>query len=321
MKKLLLLIIVAAIGFVALKVNQPYAGFTEPVLIEFPRGTSSKTMATHFSEKGVVENPLWFTVARALRFGKTLQAGEYEFDKSATPLQIVDRLIKGDVHYYQVVIPEGSNIFDIARIAGQAGIGSEEGFLNLIREKEGFLFPAVYRYTKGTTAEQLVKQMESRFQRAWKEAGGTEGQNQKAIVTLASLIEKEAKIPSERTTIASVYQNRLDRNMKLDCDPTVIYAALLIGKYRGTIYRSDLDRESPYNTYRVVGLPPGPIANPGLESLKAALNPAKTDYIFFVAYGDGSGRHVFSKTMGEHNRAVEEYRRGLQAQKAASSAQ
>ncbi len=219
-----------------------------------------------------------------------------------------------------MTFPEGSNIFDIARIASQTGVASEEKILELVQGKEGFLFPAVYRYTRGTTINQLIQQMEARFHLAWKEAGGKDQHNQKALVTLASLIEKEAKVPDERATIASVYQNRLDRNMRLDCDPTVIYAALLIGKYRGTIYRSDLDRESPYNTYRVTGLPPGPIANPGLDSLKAALNPAKTDYLFFVAFPDGSGRHAFSSTMGEHNRAVEEYRKGIQAQKTQSTA-
>ncbi len=323
MKKLFFLfflLILAALGLVGFKLNQPYAGFSDPILVEFPRGTSTRGIAQNLEQKGVVEHSLLFMAARTLRYGKSLQAGEYEFKRPATPLEIIDRLIKGDIHYYQVVFPEGSNIFDVAKIASQIGMGEEQEILNLIREKEGFLFPAVYRYTRGTTIQQLIRQMESRFEQAWKEAGGKSEHNRKAIVTLASLIEKEARVPDERATIASVYQNRLDKNMRLDCDPTVIYAALLIGKYRGTIYRSDLDRESPYNTYRVTGLPPGPIANPGLESLKAALSPAQTDYLFFVAFPDGSGRHAFSRTIGEHNRAVEEYRRGLQEQKTKATA-
>lgn len=319
MKKILLLVVLAAIGFVAYQLTQPYAGFTSPVLIDLPRGTSTKTMANELTSQGVVQNPLWFMVARAVRFGKPLQAGEYEFTQPASPLHIVDRLIRGDVHYYEVVIPEGSNTFDIAKLVAQAGVGPEEVFLKEVAGKEGFLFPAVYRFTKGATPHQLAQQMETRFQRAWTEAvGGRKDVDQKAIVTLASLVEKEAKVPDERTTIASVYQNRLDRGIKLDCDPTVIYAALLEGKYRGTIYRSDLDRDSPYNTYRRTGLPPGPIASPGMASLKAALQPAKTDFIFFVAKPDGSGRHSFSKTSGEHNKAVDEYRRG-QAHTAQSS--
>lgn len=314
MKKLFLLIIIAAAGFGFFKLNQPYSGFTSPVLVEFPRGTSSQAIANELASKGIVENPVWFLAARAMRFGKRLQAGEYEFDKPATPLQIVDKLIRGDVHYYEVVIPEGSNIFDVAHLMAQAGVGTKESFLNEVRDKEGFLFPATYRFTKGATPKQLVRQMDARFKRAWTEAGAPASANQKELITLASLVEKEAKVPDERTRIASVYSNRLDRGMKLDCDPTVIYAALLEGKYKGTIYRSDLDRESPYNTYRVTGLPPGPIANPGLESLKAAVNPAKTDYLFFVAKPDGSGQHIFSKSIGEHNKAVDLYRRGQQAQ-------
>jgi UPF0755 protein len=130
-----------------------------------------------------------------------------------------------------------------------------------------------------------------------------------SIVTLASLVEKETAVPAERSVVASVYANRLRINMPLDCDPTTIYAALLEGRYRGAIYRSDLDNQNPYNTYRHAGLPPGPIANPGLASLKAALAPGESSYLYFVAKPDGSGSHQFSETIDQHNRAVEQYRK------------
>jgi UPF0755 protein len=151
--------------------------------------------------------------------------------------------------------------------------------------------------------------MTGQFQKVWKDLGGpATGVNR--LMTLASLVEKETAVPTERPEVASVYTNRLAMGMKLDCDPTTIYAAILEGRYRGTIYRSDLDNPNPYNTYRNVGLPPGPIANPGIASIKAALKPASTRYVYFVAKPDGSGAHVFSETLEQHNAAVRVYRNG-----------
>ena len=221
---------------------------------------------------------------------------------------MLDRLIRGDVHYYEVVIPEGSNIFDVARLVAGTGLVPQDRFLQATRKDEGYLFPATYRFTRGMPVAQMRAAMRARFDQAWIDANGADDKSD--VVTLASLIETEAVQESERPLIASVFKNRLARGISLDCDPTVVYAALLEGKYRGKIYRSDLDRQHPYNTYRTHGLPPGPIANPGMSSLKAALNPAESEYLFFVANPDGSGRHIFSKTNAEHNRAVAEYRRG-----------
>ncbi len=310
MKRIVLALLVGiavAAAWVGTALSRPYAGFTRPVLIDIPKGTGTRAMAALLADAGVVDGPLPFLAARALRYRSRLQAGEYRFDQPASPLTVVDRLVRGDVHYYELVVPEGSNVFDIARLFEEQGLGRASELLPRLRGKEGFLFPALYRFTRGTTGPALMAEMERQFERAWKSAGGS-GDRQ-AVVTLASLIEKEARVAEERPIIASVYQNRLNRQMKLDCDPTVIYAALLEGKYRGTIYRSDLDRDHPYNTYRRIGLPPGPIANPGLDSLRAALRPASTEYLFFVARADGSGRHVFSRTMAEHDRAVRDYRR------------
>jgi UPF0755 protein len=174
---------------------------------------------------------------------------------------------------------------------------------------EGYLFPSTYRLSRKTTPAQICRMMTDQFRAVWKKLDAT-GNKPRAIVTLASLVEKETGVGEERPIVAAVYKNRLERGIKLECDPTTIYAALLQNRYRGKIYRSDLDSEHPYNTYRHEGLPPGPIANPGEASLRAALMPSNTDYLFFVARPDGSGGHNFSVTMREHSRAVAEYRRG-----------
>jgi UPF0755 protein len=306
--RLIVIVVLAAAALIAWNLNRP-SSLVDPVVIDIPRGTSTAALAEMLAADGVVERPIYLMAARALRYGKRLQAGEYRFDEPESPLQIVDRMIRGDVLLHTLVVPEGSNIFDLARIVNDSGFAEAEQVMRLTRGQEGFLFPETYAFTKGTTPERIVRTMRERFDKVW--AGlqpGAVDKNQ--VVTIASLVEKETSIEEERPIVASVYWNRVRKGMRMDCDPTVIYAALLEGKYRGTIYQSDLERDSPYNTYRVTGLPPGPIANPGEASLRAALRPANTDYLFFVALPDGSGRHAFSRTIGEHNRAVLEYRRG-----------
>ncbi|MBV9266091.1 MAG: endolytic transglycosylase MltG, partial [Acidobacteriaceae bacterium] len=175
---------------------------------------------------------------------------------------------------------------------------------------EGYLFPSTYRVTHKTTARQLCRMMTDELRKQWKTLGGKDRTDQvHQIVTLASLVEKETAAPVERPEIASVFLNRLRLHMPLQCDPTTVYAALLENRYRGVIHKSDLASASPYNTYTHAGLPPGPIANPGLLSLKAALFPADTNFLYFVAKPNGAGAHVFSATLEEHERAVAEYRR------------
>jgi UPF0755 protein len=170
------------------------------------------------------------------------------------------------------------------------------------------LFPDTYRITRHTTAAQLCVQMTRRFRQAWAELGAPQAAH--AVVTLASLVEKETALDEERPVVASVFRNRLARGMPLECDPTAIYAALLDGRYQGEIFRADLESPNRYNTYRYAGLPPGPISNPGLSSLRAAVRPAETGYFYFVVKPDGSGAHVFSKDLEAHQRAVVRYRRG-----------
>ncbi|MEZ5401487.1 MAG: endolytic transglycosylase MltG [Bryobacteraceae bacterium] len=321
----------AAGAYTAWTLTRPFAGFTEPVLVDIPQGTSTRSMAAMLAEKGVLRDPATFLVLRAIRPAARLQAGEYRFAAPASPLEVFSRLARGDIHYYELTVPEGANRFDVAEIAAGLGFFTAEQFRaasadpSLIRDiaphaesLEGYLFPSTYRLTRGTTAPQLCRRMTGEFRRAWKRVGASAPVHE--TVTLASLIEKETGVPDERPVVSSVYRNRLARGIKLECDPTTIYAAILQNRYRGKIYRSDLDSTHPYNTYQNTGLPPGPIANAGEASLRAAANPAETDYIFFVARPDGSGGHNFSSSLAEHNRAVTEYRRGEQKKNEAKPA-
>lgn len=302
----------------------PYRGFGNEVFLNFPKGTSTQHMSEELARAGVIRYPWQFLVMRLLEPKTRLQAGEYRFASAATVPQVYNRIARGDVFYYEITIPEGNNIFDIASIVSQTGVIKGLAFLHaaadveLIKDLddqaltlEGYLFPSTYRITRSTTAEQLVRQMVDQFRKEWSTltAATKPERSVHDTVTLASLVEKETGNPAERTMVASVYANRLRVGMKLDCDPTTIYAALLEDRYRGVIHRSDLASQNAYNTYQHAGLPPGPIANPGLASLKAALAPADTNYLYFVAKGDGSGSHRFSSDLTAHQKAVEAYRR------------
>ena len=317
----LVVVVAAATGaWIVYRVSQPYKGFTDPVFVEFERGTSSRTIATILKDKGVIEDRWLFLAARGLRRNVNLQAGEYKFDKPESPLDILSRLARGDIYYMELLVPEGFNIYEIADAVGKLGTMRPETFLAAAKDPamirdldpeaptlEGYLFPNKYRVYRHTTAQQICRMMTGEFRERWK------GLNARAkvhnVVTLASMVEREAKRPEERPMVASVFQNRLRIGMKLDCDPTTVYAALLENRYRGTIYKSDLANPSPWNTYQHQGLPPGPIANPGLSSIEAALAPAATPYLYFVAKADGSGGHNFSGSLGEHNANVALYQR------------
>jgi UPF0755 protein len=324
------LVLGAAGVWMLVSLNKPYTSGRGEVLIDFARGSGTRTIAARLEQEGVIQSQWQFLLVRALRPKATLQAGEYKFPGGESVFRIFDKIARGDIFYYEVTIPEGSNLFDIAAILESQQLAIAKDFQKIARDPalirdlapdapslEGYLFPATYRLTRHTTAQQLCKDMTDRFRRAWKSlkpAGDVH-----RIVTLASLVEKETGVAEERPKVASVFHNRLEKGIKLDCDPTTIYAALLQGRYRGKIYRSDLDSPHPYNTYQRVGLPPGAIANPGLKSLEAALHPEPTEFLFFVAKGDGSGRHIFSSDVEAHNRAVAEYRRVQQKGKAAGT--
>ncbi len=322
---LLLAIGGAAAGGAWLLLKRPGAAFAGERFLTIGKGATSRSIARQLAAAGVVDSEWYFLAARALRPRAILQAGEYRFASAAAPLDVLDRLIRGDVYLVEFSIPEGFNLFDIGAAVERAGLTPSAGFLAAARNPaairdldpeapslEGYLFPDTYRVPRHVSPEELCRVFTRRFRAVWRQlhpedAAGA-GANVHSAVTLASLVEKETARGDDRATVASVYSNRLRIGMKLDCDPTTIYAALLEGRYRGTIYRSDLDRDHPYNTYRHPGLPPGPIANPGEASLRAALHPARTDYLFFVAEPGGNGRHVFSKDARAHQAAVARYR-------------
>jgi UPF0755 protein len=300
----------------------PYGGFSPQKLVDIPRGTSTRGIASRLETEGIIRWQWQFLALRGLHPVAKLHAGEYAFREPSPPVTVFDRIARGDVHFYEVSIPEGSNMFDIAKAVSGLGFITREQFLEAARNPsmiadldpeaptlEGYLYPSTYRVTRQTTAEQLCRQMTGQFRQVWSQVKGA--RNIHETVTLASLVEKETGLAEERPLVASVFRNRLDQGYRLQCDPTTIYAALLESRYDGNIRRADLDNKHPYNTYQNGGLPPGPISNPGAASLKAVLEPAETDYLFFVAKA-GSRAHNFSSTLREHSQAVDEYRRGIQ---------
>lgn len=320
MRRLIGLLFVVALGFLAWALLLPVAPASQQVLV-FPAGSSSASIATSLEEHGVIRSRWAFQLVHRLHPSRRLKAGEYSFQRAANTLQVFHRIVRGDVLMHTVVVPEGFNLYEIASAIEAAGLGKQEDFLKAATHEvalihavdpgaktlEGYLFPDTYQFSRSMSMHDICAIMVRRFQHEANAVGLHSDVHR--TVTLASIVEKETAAPDERALIAGVYTNRLRKNMALGADPTVVYAALVRGTYRGTIYQSDLQSDSPYNTYRVTGLPPGPIANPGAASLKAAMHPEQTDDLFFVAAGDGSGRHRFSATFDQHERNVIAYRR------------
>ncbi len=319
---ILLLVAGGVIVYIALQLNTPYASFNRETFVDIPKGTGTRQMAELLQNAGVIRSSWAFLVARAIRRGQTLEAGEYRFAQPASTLDVFDRIARGDIFYYDLVVPEGKNMFDIGAAVEHLGLFPAAQFLAVARDPtpirdldpqaptlEGYLFPNTYRLNRQTTPARLCLLMTGKFREVWR--GLQTDSPVHRTVTLASLVEKEGKLPEERPIIASVFARRLSIGMKLDCDPTTIYAALLAGSYDGAIHKSDLASDSPYNTYQHVGLPPGPIANPGAASIRAVLQPSETDYLYFVARADGSGGHNFSSTLVAHEANIAKYRRAL----------
>ena len=318
----LLVLAMVAGGYFFYRVTRPYRAFSGTIYVELPHGTSTNGIAAELAKAGVIGSRWDLWAARLANRGRALQAGEYAFDHPASAMEVCARIARGDIFYYELVVPEGRNMFDIGAAVEQLGVFKAAEFVKAAQDPaligdldpqaptlEGYLFPSTYRLGHRTTPAQLCRLMTDRFRAAWR--GLKTEASVHETVTLASLVEKEGKLEEARPLIAAVFANRLRLGMRLECDPTTVYAALLLGVYRGTIYRSDLDREHPYNTYRNVGLPPGPIANPGIPSLTAALHPAVSDVLYFVRRPDDSGGHQFSSTLAAHTAAVEKYRRGI----------
>ena len=278
-----LLLAVGGAVYIGINLSMPYRGFHQEAFVDLPKGTNARQMAEVLENAGVIRHSWMFLFARAVRRGAILQAGEYRFAQPASVLEVFDRIVRGDIFYYELVVPEGKNMFDIAA--------------------------ATERLRRNATPEQLCLTMTGKFREVWRGLHADAGVHR--TVTLASLVEKEGKLPNERSVIASVFERRLSIGMKLDCDPTTIYAALLAGNYRGAIHKSDLASGDPYNTYQHAGLPPGPIANPGLASMTAVLHPADTDYLYFVARADGSGGHNFAATLAAQDANIAKYRHAI----------
>jgi UPF0755 protein len=290
------------------------------IIITVTPGQNFNTIVDDLSHYHLINFPLKFKlIARLKKYDRKIMAGEYALSSSMTPVAILETLTNGKVRLHRLSIPEGFNIKQIAQRVESSGFCGKEGFTKAATDPkfaqkmripaqtfEGYLFPDTYLFPKDINAKEIisamVKQFRMTFRDEWEIRAQTLGFTMHEIVTLASIIEKETGVASERPVIASVFQNRLKRNMRLESDPTVIYG---IKNYNGNITKKDLQRLTPYNTYMITGLPPGPIANPGAESIKAALFPAKTNYLYFVAKLDKT--HQFSATLTDHNRAVRKY--------------
>ncbi len=313
---------------------RPHEHTASGKLITIAPGTSSREIIARLQREGIVDRSLairlWLrTAGRNLR----LKAGDYRFKSPISLSQAIDQLSRGDVATRSLTIPEGYNRYDIARLLagitdlrGEGVAADPEAVIRLFDRVsliadldpqavnlEGYLFPDTYEYTTTTTREQLVEAMVRRFRQVcdeeMRQRAVALGMTWRQALTLASLIEEEARVDRERELISSVFHRRLKQGIPLACDPTVIYASLLAGRYRGKIYRSDLDRDSPYNTYLHAGLPPGPIASPGRRSIEAALSPAETDYLYFVVdVTKNDGSHLFSSRSSDHEAAVRRLR-------------
>lgn len=318
----LLILLLAAGAGAGWVVFAPFGPTTES-FVEIAPGSSFMRVGRQLEAAGIVRSRYGFDLMRWWKRG-TIKAGEYRFDHPAAASEVYARIARGDVFTKAVTIPEGANLFEIAARLEQAGFGKQRDFLNTAAKQvslvsdldpgakslEGYLFPDTYHFQRKATAAQICAAMVRRF-RAVAGQIGLKG-NTHRVVTLASLVERETALDAERPLVASVFENRLAKKIPLMTDPSVIYGLELEGRWRGVIHESDLKRDTPYNTYLHAGLPPGPVANPGMRSLRAAMEPANTDYLYFVAAGaDPQGGSIFASTAREHARNVASYRNAV----------
>ncbi|MBI4484784.1 MAG: endolytic transglycosylase MltG, partial [Acidobacteria bacterium] len=312
------------VGWFYRRVGEPYRGYSgAEQFVEIPSGIGPRAIGERLIATGVVRDEPTYRAALWLSGDATrLKAGEYRFDQPMTAAQVIDKIVRGDVYVVNVTFREGLTIGEMAKVFEAQGLGQASAFVDAARDPapiraldpaardlEGYLFPETYSLPRRTDAAQLVRLMVERFMRVFdaglRQAAEKRGLSVRQAVSLASLVEKETARSEERPLVAAVYANRLRLGMPLQCDPTVIYALQLAGRYRGNIRKEDLTIDSPYNTYRYPGLPPGPIAAPGRGSLEAAVNPADVDFLYFVSRNDGS--HEFARSLAEHNRNVQKY--------------
>jgi UPF0755 protein len=341
MRRLILLLVAlaataaAVAGFYYARVDERYQGFEgAEQFVEIKPGTGSRAIGRALADAGVVRDEPTFRMAVYLTgTARELKAGEYRFAGPASSKEVARKLARGAVYTRPVTFPEGLTVKEMARVFESRGLGAAQSFVQAAsspgavraldpaaRDLEGYLFPETYSLTRRMEARALVGLMAARFLDVFGDELRAEAQSQgrtvREVVTLASLVEKETARPEERPIVAAVYLNRLRIGMGLQCDPTVIYALERAGKFTGNLTRQDLRFDSPYNTYRYAGLPPGPIAAPGKASLEAALRPAKVDYLYFVSRNDGG--HVFATTLAEHNRNVKAWQKDFFKEKGAT---
>ncbi len=344
---LILLGVVAAGGWFAWAVLTPVQPSGQTFVLLHP-GYSTRRIAAELKAAGIIRSEEAFVLWHYVHHTRSLKAGEYLFDKPSNIIDIQKRLRRGDIYFRTVVVPEGFTMFDIARAIEVAGLGPADDFLKVAqsdtaliadiapgaRSLEGYLFPDTYDFSRMMTMQEMAAAMVKQFRQVAHQIGlisnvgylhsaklrvaaqtTTVAPQEEApndverTVIMASIVEKETAVAEERPLVASVYYNRLNKRIALDADPSIIYAELLAGTYQGALHHADMQFNSPYNTYRNAGLPPGPIGNPGRSALEAAMHPAQSDYYYFVA--DAQGHHRFARTMGEHNKNVAAYRKAM----------
>jgi len=295
----------------------------QTVLFDVDKGKGVRAIAAALEQKGIIRKQWRFVLQYEFFFSpKSLKAGEFQFRSSQSTQEILEDLIRGKIYLHPVTIAEGLTARELIADFLAAGFGTAEEFIKAFdepdaisawdekaRNLEGYLFPETYFLPKSIPAggifEKMVSQFKAVFDESWRRRTSELRMSVRDVVTLASLIEKETSLPDEKTLVSAVFHNRLRRGMRLDCDPTIIYALKQKGHFEGRLRAKDLKLDSPYNTYLYPGLPPGPICNPGQGSLRAALDPAPEDYLYFVSRNDGS--HAFSRSLKEHQMAVKRY--------------
>jgi UPF0755 protein len=290
-------------------------------LVEVGQGTPLRRVAAELETAGLVSSARLFMFYSRLRGddGK-IKAGTYRFNDGMPPTEILRMMVAGEVVVQRFAVPEGYSIYQVAELLESRGLFARGSFLKqcadqaLLKELgiagrsvEGYLYPATYEIPPGMDAAGFIRLAVSQFERVYAQrfasrVTGAGGLGKREVITLASIVEKEAVQPAERPLIAGVFLNRLRKRMPLQSDPTAVYG---VRAFAGQVTKQDITRSSPYNTYQIRGLPPGPIGSPGGETIEAVLNPARTDYLYFVARKDGT--HYFSATLSEHNRAVRRY--------------
>src|SRR4029077_7348609 len=344
---LLTIAVLAAAGWVGWAWLTPSAPAGQTFVLLHP-GYTTRRIPSELKSPGIIRSETAFVLWHYPQQRRSLQAGAYRFEKPANTINIHRRLAHGDVYFHTVVVPEGYTMFDIAHAIESAGLGPATDFLKAAQSDtpliadlapgahslEGYLFPETYEFSRMQSMDDMAAAMVKQFRQVARQIGliQSSGSNARGTppadrgaspgelqiedvqptVTMASIVEKETAVPDERPLVASVYFNRLEKKIALDADPSIIYAELLAGTYQGDLHHAAMLFNSPYNTYKYGGLPPGPIGNPGKSALEAAMHPAHSDYYYFVA--DAAGHHRFARSIEEHNKNVATYRRAMRGQ-------